>query len=186
MAVTTRGVTAEEYFALGDELPRSSELIDGEIVVTEPTARHQRLALHILLALSRWTEEGPGRGEVFLPLDVHLDDDHVYAPDVLWFSEAHVPEGDVAHLDAPPDLAVEVRSPSTWRFDIGVKKATYERAGLPELWLVDTRADTVLVYRRSSASAPTFDVALELGAGEHLTSPLLEGLRIDVAELFDR
>lgn len=186
MAVTTRGVTAEEYFALGDELPRSTELIDGEIVGTELTARHQRLALHMLLALSHWTQQGPGRGEAFLPLDVHLGEDHVYAPDVLWFSETHIPQGDVPHVDAPPDLAVEVRSPSTWRFDIGVKKATYERAGLPALWLVDTPADTVLVYRRSSTSVPTFDVALELGLGDQLTSPLLEGLCIDVAELFDR
>lgn len=186
MAVTTRGVTAEEYFALGDELPRATELIDAEIVVTEPTARHQRLVGFVYVALSRWTAAGSGRGEAFLPLDIHLDNDNVFAPDVLWFSEAHVPQGDVPHIDAPPDLAVEVRSPSTWRFDIGVKKATYERAGLPELWLVDTRADTVLVYRRSSASAPTFDVALELGAGEHLTSPLLEGLGIDLAQLFGR
>jgi hypothetical protein len=27
----------------------------------------------------------------------------------------------------------EVRSPSTWRHDIGAKKAGYERAGLPGL-----------------------------------------------------
>lgn len=186
MAVTTRAIRAEEYFALGDELPRATELIDGEIVVTEPTARHQRLVGFVYVALSRWTAVGTGRGEAFLPLDIHLDDDNVFAPDVLWLSEASVPQGDVPHIDEPPDLAVEVRSPSTWRFDIGVKKATYEHAGLPELWLVDTRADTVLVYRRSSASAPTFDVALELGAGEQLTSPLLEAFSLDVAELFDR
>ena len=43
-----------------------------------------------------------------------------------------------------PDIAVEVRSPSTWRYDIGAKKSGYERRGLPELWLVDTRADEVL------------------------------------------
>lgn len=186
MAVTTRRVRAEDYFALGDELPRTTQLIDGEVVVNTPSSRHQDLLGFIYLQLVSWTNDAGGRGRAFLPLDVHLDDDHVYAPDVLWFSEDHVPQGDVPHLDVPPDLAVEVRSPSTWRFDIGVKKATYERARLPELWLVDTRSDTVLVYRRSSLSVPTFDVALELGAGEHLTSRQLEGFRLDVGKLFDR
>jgi hypothetical protein len=41
-------------------------------------------------------------------------------------------------IESLPDLAVEVRSPSTWRYDVGKKKATYERGGLPELWPVDT------------------------------------------------
>lgn len=49
-----------------------------------------------------------------IPVDVRLDDDHVYAPDLLWFSSGHVPVGDVPYVDGPPDLAVEVRSPSTW------------------------------------------------------------------------
>lgn len=38
----------------------------------------------------------------------------------------------------PPQLAVEVRSESTWRFDVGPKKRVYEEAGLGEQWLVDT------------------------------------------------
>jgi Uma2 family endonuclease len=83
-----------------------------------------------------------------------------------------------------PDLAVEVRSPSTWRYDVGAKKAGYERHGLPELWLVDTAAEAVLVFRRSDPAALAFDVALELVAGERLASPLLPGLGVDVAELF--
>lgn len=49
-----------------------------------------------------------------------------------------------------PDIAAEIRSPSTWRHDIGPKKAHYEQYGLPEPWLVDTAADEVIVYRRST------------------------------------
>ncbi|MCA1846431.1 MAG: Uma2 family endonuclease [Actinobacteria bacterium] len=81
--------------------------------------------------------------------------------------------------------AVEVRSPSTWRYDVGTKKRVYEATGLPELWLVDTDADTVLVYRQSSPDASTFDVDLEFGAGEQRSTPLLPGLEIG-SELFDR
>lgn len=85
-----------------------------------------------------------------------------------------------------PDLAAEVRSPSTWRFDVGVKKAGYERHGVQELWLVDTVARTVLVYRRSSTGCAAFDVALELAEDERLTCPLLPefALAVAVADIF--
>jgi Uma2 family endonuclease len=65
-----------------------------------------------------------------------------------------------------------------------VKKARYEQHGLPELWLVDTAADAVIVFRRSVASAPTFDVSLELARGDVLTSPLLPGFELALDELF--
>jgi Uma2 family endonuclease len=77
-----------------------------------------------------------------------------------------------------------VRSPSTWRYDVGVKKSTYERGGLPELWLVDTAAEAVLVFRRSRSDAPTFDVALELGRSDELTSPPMRGFAVRTGELF--
>ena len=77
-----------------------------------------------------------------------------------------------------------MRSPSTWRYDIGAKKAAYERHWLPELWLVDTAADAVLVFRRSGAAQPSFDVALELGLADSLSSSLLPGFGLSLDELF--
>jgi len=121
-----------------------------------------------------------------LPLDVQLDERNVFKPDILWYADDRAP---ARHAEPPspmPDLAVEVRSPSTWRYDIGAKKAAYERRGLPELWLVDTAAEAVLVFRRSKRDAPTFDVALELGVGEALASPLLPGFALAVGKLFRR
>jgi len=53
-------------------------------------------------------------------------------------------------------------------------------------WLVDTAADVVLVFRRSAASGPTFDVALELTTDDTLTTPLVPGWEIDLAHLFAR
>jgi hypothetical protein len=77
----------------------------------------------------------------------------------MWYAAGRGPG---RHDDRPypvPDLAREVRSASTWRYDIGAKKAAYERARLPELWLVDTAADVVLVFRRSTPKIETFDVS---------------------------
>ena len=37
----------------------------------------------------------------------------------------------------PPDFVLEVLSESTWRRDMGVKKAIYERMGVQEYWILD-------------------------------------------------
>jgi Uma2 family endonuclease len=51
-------------------------------------------------------------------------------------------------------------------------------------WLVDTAADVVLVFRRSAPGAPDFDVSEELDTDATLTSPLLPGFALPVAEVF--
>jgi Uma2 family endonuclease len=84
-----------------------------------------------------------------------------------------------------PDIVIEVRSPSTWRYDIGPKRIAYEQAGVAELWFVDLESETVAVNRRSEPDAPKFDVLLELGRGSDLESPLLRGFSITIDELFD-
>jgi len=185
MALTSTRFTADEYFALPPTEQRT-QLIDGEVVVTEASIRHQRIMLEIGFLLTTWLRARPGHGEAGYPVDVHLDDRNVFAPDVWWVPEHERPTRDARRIVGPPALAVEVRSPSTWRYDVGAKKATYERLGLVELWLVDTAADVVLVYRRSSPEAGEFDVALEVAVGESLTTPLLPGFAIDLTELFDR
>ena len=185
MALTSTRLTAEEYFAL-PPTDKRTQLIDGEIVVNEPTVRHQRVTGEIYLLLTMWLRDNPGHGEAGIPVDLHLDDRNVFAPDVWWVPEEARPARDAKRIVGPPALAVEVRSPSTWRYDVGAKRRTYERLGLAELWLVDTESDSVLVYRRSSTESPEFDVALELGAGECLTTPLIPGFEIDLGELFDR
>ena len=179
-------MTADGYLRLPEEhFPRGTQLIDGEVVMNERSLRHQLVVGEIYGRAVQWMWAGPGRGLVVLPLDVRLDDRNVSAPDILWYAEAHVPARDSGRPSPIPDLAVEVRSPSTWRRDIGVKKAVYEQRGLPELWLVDTVAERVLVFRRSSPHAATFDIALELARDESLSSPLLAGFALAIGELLE-
>jgi Uma2 family endonuclease len=183
VAVQTK-LTAPEYFAVTVEGDRT-QLIDGEVVVNEPTPAHGDAQLVIVIALREWSRSSAGFGRAQLPIDVIVDDRNVYAPDVIWVADAeriHPEEG----LEGLPDLAVEVRSPSTWRYDIGPKRTRYEQHGLPELWLVDRASHSVLVYRRSGPEAKEFDVDLEVTESETLTSPMLPGFSLPVAEIFAR
>jgi len=175
MAVTTRRMTADEFLALPPE--RYTQLIDGVVIVGEPRLRHQRIVGLIHGLFFMWARARPGQGEPGIGCNYKIDDRNVFVPDVWFFLEANRP-GDVLFVDGVPDLVVEVRSPSTWRFDIGRKKGGYRQRGVKELWLVDTKADQVLVTRG--------DEEFAVGRGEGLTTPLLPGLTIDVTELFDR
>ncbi len=184
VAVAER-MTAEQFLALPDpERGWPASLIDGEVVVNDPTVLHGDVQGQLHLALATWARAASGRGKVCLPLDVRIDERNVFKPDLAWYAEGRAP----ARLDPRPypmpDLAVEVRSPSTWRYDVGAKRAGYERRGLGELWLVDTDAETVLVFRRSQPRARSFDVSLELDREQVLASPLLGGFAMAVATLF--
>jgi Uma2 family endonuclease len=182
---TAERMTADEYLALPpSEERRWVELVEGELVVDEPLPLHQAVKGELEYALRSWSRAEPGRGDVWLPLDLRLDDWNVVGPDLLWYPEGAGPDRRGGRPSPLPALAIEIRSPSTWRYDIGAKKAAYERAGLPELWLVDTAASEVLIFRRSAPRAPAFDVALELERTDRLNSPQLEGFELALAELF--
>jgi Uma2 family endonuclease len=176
-------MTAEEFLALPDtDDLRSAELVECELVVDPPRARHQLVAGELIYALMKWSRSGEGRGTVWHNLGVQLDERNVYQPDVLWYAPGGEPDLDARPPSPLPQLAIEVRSPSTWRYDIGAKKAAYEREGLRELWLVDTDAKVVLIFRRSAEQIPSFDVALEVD--EVLTSPQLGDFELALGELF--
>jgi Uma2 family endonuclease len=174
-------MTAAEYIALPVD-DRWRELIDGVVVVNDPLPIHAIIQVRLGAALQNWIDAATGRGFAATPTDVDIDEHNVFASDLLW----------VAHLRSArerlpkiPDLCVEIRSPSTWRYDVGTKLGHYRDAGLKELWLVDTIAESVIVQRRSKPGAPDFDVALELRGDEQLTSPQLPGFALRVADIFE-
>ncbi|MGH9073449.1 MAG: Uma2 family endonuclease [Acidimicrobiales bacterium] len=175
-------ISAKEY--LDRDWPRDSQLVEGEVIVNDPAWLHQRTVGTIFTELRIWSRAEVGRGEAGLGCNWVIDSSNVFKPDVWWVGEDRRPAREAVWLDGAPDLAVEVRSPGTWRYDVGAKRAAYERAGLPELWLVDTAAETVLLYRRSAPALPTFDLALELDRAATVTSPSLGGLALPVVEIF--
>jgi Uma2 family endonuclease len=181
-APTAQRLTVDEYYALPAEGDRRTQLIGGEVVVSHPRPIHAVLQMRIAAALQSWAEAGEGRGLAMLTTDVVLTEYDAYGPDIVWVSEQHVPDDLEKRLARVPDLCVEIRSPSSWRYDVGRKKSIYEAGGLPELWLVDYGA--VLVFRRSDPGERTFDIALELAHQDRLASPQLPGFGLDLARLF--
>lgn len=83
--------------------------------MSPPRPLHQRVLVDLVFALETWTRANPSRDEVTLPLDVQLDDRNVYAPDVLFYADDRGPGRSEIVPPPMPDLAVEARSPATWR-----------------------------------------------------------------------
>jgi Uma2 family endonuclease len=182
MAQPVRMTASEFLVAKASDPQRFHELINGVVVPNQPRPRHQDAAFEIAFRLRLWID-ATGFGKVSLPLDIELDSENVYCPDVLWAANRGRFEAD-SMFDGMPDLIVEVRSPSTWIYDTRDKKYLYEKHGLPELWLVDTVHHTVLVFRRSTPEVDEFDVGLKFGADEVLTSPQLPGFELNLREVF--
>jgi Uma2 family endonuclease len=170
-------VSVEEFLA-GD-WPADSWLVDGEVVVNDPGFQHQEVVGRIYRALADWCNGASERGRAGFGGNWIFGPYTLLRPDVWW--SASVPTGN--HRDTPPDLAVEVRSPSTWRDDVGRKRQIYDEAGVAELWLVDPEAETILAWRRPPGAA-TFDPVVVLGPGDELTTALLDGFRLSIADLF--
>ncbi|MGI8413248.1 MAG: Uma2 family endonuclease [Solirubrobacteraceae bacterium] len=188
METFERLITADQYcnYEYDERLhDRRTELIHGRVVVNAPALPHQTLVGRIHLALGNWAAGKPGRGRVWLPLDLRIDDWSVLNPDLLWVAEARLPPPGTRRLEISPDIVIEVRSPSTWARDVGPKHALYERHGVRELWLVDDRSASVLRFFRAREAATTLDSQLELSSPETLSSPLLPGFALGLDELFD-
>jgi Uma2 family endonuclease len=112
---------------------RRYELVDGVLVVSPaPNIGHQRCITGLLLLLHGACVTG---FEVILgPFDVRFSPTTVVIPDLSVARQAEVLP---ARLETAPVLVVEVRSPSTKRFDEGTKRTVYEEAGVAAYWLVD-------------------------------------------------
>ncbi len=160
------------------------QLLDGEMILApSPTSRHQTIAAQLFASLREFVLERSLGRVWFAPLDVVLSNYDVAQPDILFVSNARSDIVTEANIQGAPDLVVEILSPGTATYDRGYKQALYSRHNVREYWLVDPDAETVEVLAESQEGlAP---VASYAAAGT-LTSPLLEGLAIELAGIFSR
>ena len=135
-------LTYEDYVKIPED-GRRHEIIDGRHIVNPaPRPRHQIILRKLNDALGTLQESG--RAEVlFSPIDVHLTETDIVQPDLI--AIAHKSRNLIGELkiEGPPELVVEVLSPSTQRLDRGAKRALYESAGVQEYWIVDAEEKTL-------------------------------------------
>ncbi len=136
----------EEFLAWADE-DTLAEWVDGEVEMTSPASSiHQDIADFLVSVLRPFVEQH-GLGLVrSAPFQVKLGDSG-REPDLLWLSQAHLDRLKETYLDGPADLVVEIVSPESIGRDRGDKFYEYERAGIPEYWLIDPQTRRAEFYQ---------------------------------------
>lgn len=139
--------TAELVRALPDDGKRY-ELVSGELVVTpSPAPLHQRLLSALSFRMESYLRQA-GAGRLLVsPADLAFGEDEILQPD-LFVLPASLPPGFSAWSEVTTLLlAVEILSPSTARYDRTLKRKRYQRAGVPEYWIVDPDARVIERWR---------------------------------------
>ena len=167
-------MTLEEFLASDLE---GYEYIEGELIPRMPTSmKHGTISVALILSLGTHVR-GNQLGDVYTAAGFHVGE-RMLIPDVAFLSKARIPDDTNKASPIPPDLAVEVVSP-TDMFDRIVSKAfAYLAAGTQLVWVIEPQSKTVLVYRSET------DIKL-LTRNDTLTGEdVVEGFSCPVAELF--
>ena len=117
------------------------------------------------------------------PLDVFSPGADPVQPDIVVLLPDSNASLVVRGIEGPPDLLVEVLSPSNRGRDLLTKRALYARAGVREYWIVDPMSRTIEVLTLDRDAFHTAQVA----AGQDtVVSPLLGGMAFPLATVFAR
>jgi Uma2 family endonuclease len=173
--------TYDDYQQLPEGAPY--ELVNGHLVMSpSPSVQHQRLVFHLgsdLSASVQATDEG---GEVLLaPMDVHLSENTVVQPDILYVSPGRSDRIEEQEINGAPDLVIEVASPYTSHLDAFDKKQLYEAHGVREYWIVDPDTETVEVYQNTDDGYRQH--ARAVGEGR-VASEILDDFAVILDDLF--
>lgn len=174
--------TADQYermgaaglFAEGDRV----ELIAGEIVEMNPIgSRHAGCVIRLNRLLTAIVGEG---AVVSVQNPVRLGTHSEPQPDVALllprpdcYSDSHPKPSEIL-------LVVEVAD-TTLTWDRDVKAPLYGAAGIPELWVVDVTEGCVYVF--TGPEREGYAVMRQVTAGDTITTTVLDGLTIPVADI---
>jgi Uma2 family endonuclease len=189
MSTETKLLTYDAYLAL-PETKQRYDIVDGVLCMAPaPTPTHQWIMLEIAVRLKGFVKERDLGVVLAAPVDLVVQRDplRVRQPDVLYLSAERTGIRGPAQLrgmpllEVPPDLVVEVLSPSNTRHDLEDKVQDYLRIGVRECWLVSPEAETIEVLRLSELEVSVVDI---VGIDGTLESESLGGFVLRLRDIF--
>ena len=167
-------MTLEEFLASDLE---GYEYIEGELIPRMPTSmEHGKISVSLILSLGEHVR-GNQLGDVYTAAGFHVGE-RMLIPDIAFLSKARIPDDTDKASPIPPDLAVEVVSPTDASDRIEEKAFAYLAAGTQLVWVLRPRSKTILVYRSET------EIQL-LTQNDILTGEdVVEGFSCPVAALF--
>ena len=181
--VTRRQFTVDEYLRMIDAriLERADhvELLEGDILEMAPIGPSHASCVAML---TRQLVLGVGgRGLVVPQMTLPLYPRSAPEPDLTVLRPRETPYRDAWATPADVLLLVEVSDVSLRR-DRDLKLPLYARAAVPEVWIVDVRAERVLVHRGPRAGS--YASIREVGRDGVVSPEAFPDLRVAVSEIF--
>ena len=183
-SVNTPALVTAEEFAQRPDPGHPEELVRGRIVpMTMPKPRLGEICSRAVRILANWAEDSES-GRVLsndTGIIAERGPDTVRGADISFYSFARVPKGPLPdrYLDTPPDLVVEVLSPSDRWPKVLAKVAEYLDAGTTVVLVLDDQRRLAHMYRSDG-------ITRLLAADEDLTIPdLLGDFRVRVGRFFE-
>ena len=155
------------------------EYAKGELIPMSPaTRRHGRISVSIIRYLDPYVYENE-LGEVYTAETIFQVGERVMKPDVAFVSTDRLDVDEDKSFPIPPDLAIEVVSPTDVHYRIVRKAFDYLEAGSRLVWVLDPVAKTVTVYRSKS------DIALLTSEATLTGEDVVPGFTCPVENLFE-
>ena len=179
---STALMTAEELMQLPDDGFRY-ELVNGELEkMSPPGFPHGRVAMRLGIYVGKFILD-QGLGEAVAAetgFKLTSNPDTVLAPDFAFVTNEQFEQGkDIeGYWPGPPELAVEVLSPSDRAGKVKQKISRWFNFGTKQVWIVDPKHSTVTVFRSPS------DVTVFSGSDDLEAQDLLPGFRISLGQIF--
>lgn len=114
--------------------PDGYEIVDGEVILSDPERIHQLTSSRFLILLAALVPDGD---LYHAPTRVDFGERYKPQPDLMWVAANSSAIPARFGVKGAPDLIVEFLSPSTARHDKRRKFNLYERFGVREYWIVD-------------------------------------------------
>ena len=172
-------MTAEELGNLPDE-PLRHELIKGELLTMPPPGYpHGTVTMNLSILLGshvRANNLGVAASEMGFKLET--DPDTVLAPDISFIGRDSVRSPSAGYQPGPPDVAIEVQSPSDRKTQVDRKTALWLELGAKAVWNVNPRTRTVEVVWANGEKRLFHET-------DELVDDTVPGFRVQVSQIFD-
>lgn len=180
-AIKKKKYTYEDYTKTPNDI--KYELIEGDLIMTPaPITKHQRISRKLEFYIEKHVMEN-NLGEVFdAPYDVHLDDENVLQPDILFVSKERLSIINEKNINGAPDLTIEILSESSAYRDVIQKKKLYARFGVKEYWIVAGDDKLIEVYQLKHKDE--YKLNKTYYENDILESHVIKGLKIDLKNIF--
>lgn len=142
------------------------------------TMEHGEISVNIIVPLDSHVRENQ-LGRVYTAATTFKLGERAVKPDIAFVSKERLPANRRQNSPVPPDLAVEISSPSDSLMRVSEKVQAYLDAGTQMVWVIDPVLQTLVVYR------PDRDFKI-LTLGDTLTGEdVVEGFSCPVAQIFE-